>query len=133
MFDIASLALKSDSVEVQLRNPATDELLWADEAKTKAVSVYVFGSASKEYRDARAALQSRQLKRGKQKPTPELLNEEGVTMLVAITDKFQNLSVDGKVPENASDFRALYNDPRYSWVRDQIDAGTAETSNFLAQ
>jgi len=133
MFDINSLALKSESTEVQLRNPATNELLWDDEGKTKPVSVYVFGSASKRYRDARAAMQNRQLKRGKQKPSVEVLNEEGVILLVAITEKFVNLGVDGKEPATEAEVRALYNDPRFSWVRDQVDEATADTANFLEQ
>lgn len=135
MFNISSLALKTESTEVQLRNPGTEELLWADEAKTLAVSVFVFGTASKEYRDAKAAMQTRQLKRGKQKPSIEILNEEGTTLLVAITDKFSNLAVDaaGTVPTTEAQIRTLYNDPRFSWIRDQVDAATAETANFLAQ
>lgn len=133
MFDIASLALKSDSTEVQLRHPVTNELLWNDEAKTEAVSVFVFGSASKEYRDARAAMQNRQLKRGKQKPSVEVLNEEGVNLLVACIDKFANLTDGGKVPTTEADIRSLLNNPHYSWVRDQVDEAISDTANFLAQ
>lgn len=135
MFDISTLALKTTSTEVQFRHPVSNELLWADDDKTVPVSVNLFGTASKEYRDARSAMQNRQLKRGKTKPSAELLNEEGVTLLVATIDHFNNLAVDaaGTVPSTEADFRKLLNDARFSWVRDQIDEALADNERFLDQ
>ena len=133
MFDISTLALKTTSTEVQFRHPVTNELLWADADKTEAVSVNLYGTASKEYRDARSAMQNRQLKRGKQKPTAEVLNEEGTTLLVATIDHFNNFAVDGAVPDSEADYRKLLNDARFSWVREQIDEALADNERFLAQ
>jgi len=133
MFDISTLALKTTSTEVQFRHPVTNELLWADKEKTQPVSVNLFGTASQEYRDARVAMQNRQLKRGKQKPSAEVLVEEGTTLLVATIDHFNNFAVGEWVPSNEADYRKLLNDPQYSWVREQIDEALADNERFLGQ
>jgi predicted nucleotidyltransferase len=134
MFDISSLALK-DSFTMQFRHPVTGELLWGDEEKTKPVEVVLYGTASKQYRNALNAMQARQLKRQakKEKQTPEILKEESVSLLVACIAKFNEFALDGVVPSNDADYRSLLSDPAFSWVKEQIDEGLGDVSNFLAQ
>jgi len=132
MFDLNSLSLK-DTVELQLRHPVTDELLFADEEKTKPVAIVLYGTSSKQYRNAITAMQNRALKRGKKQPTAEAMREEGVELLVACSEKAINLSYKGAAVDNDAAFRELYSDPSFSWLKDQVDAGLGDTSNFLNQ
>lgn len=133
MFNLESLSLKTDAVELQLRHPATDELLFADEEKTMPVSIFLYGTSSKQYRNAVTAMQNRALKRGNKKPSAEQMREEGVELLVACSDRAINLLYKGKPVDNDAAFRAIYNDPSFSWLKDQVDAFLADTSAFLNQ
>jgi hypothetical protein len=130
MFDINTLAIR-DSVNVQLRHPVSDELLFADEGKTQPVQAVLWGTSSKQYRAAINAMQNRQLKRGKKQASAEVMREEGVQLLVACTQKFDNLSHDGVVVDNEEAVRALYTDDRYSWVKTQVDEALGDVANFI--
>lgn len=135
MFDISTLALKEDTFEMQFRHPATSELLFSDDEKTKKVSVNLYGTASKQYRNALRGMQDRQLKRNakKEKPSSEIFKEEGLSLIVACIDGFNNFAVGGKVPTTEADFRELLGNPQFSWIKDQIDEALGDTSNFLPQ
>lgn len=135
MFDISTLALKTDTVDVQLRHPATGELLFSDEAKTLPVAVTVYGKASSQYRNAVNAMVNRSMKRKakKEKETAEVMNEEGLTLLTAITAGFKELSVNGSVPSSEADYRTLYADAKYAWIKDQVNEFVGDDANFLGQ
>lgn len=130
MFNLDSLALK-DTVSLQLKHPVTDELLFADAEQTEPVSIVLYGTSSKQYRNAITAMQNRALKRGKKAPTAEEVREESVRLLVACSEKAVNLSYKGAPLETPEAFRELYNDASFSWLKDQVDAALGEVSNFL--
>lgn len=136
MFDISTLALAPDYT-LHLRHPVSGDKLYADKEETKPVEVLLFGTASKQYRNAVSAMQTRQLRRNakKEKPSAEVMNDEAVDLLVACTSGVNNLAVDasGKVPTTAEDFRKLYADPKFSWLRAQVDEALGEVSNFLKE
>lgn len=134
MFDLSTLALK-DTTTVQLRHPVTGELLFADAKKEKPVSVELYGTSSKQYRNAVTAMQNRQLKRTakKEKVSAEVMRDESIELLVACTASASNLSLNGKPISDEASVRGLLSDPAYSWVKDQIDEALGDTSNFLAQ
>lgn len=132
MFNLDTLSLK-DTTELQLRHPVSDELLFADKDQTKPVAIALFGTSSKQYRNAITAMQNRQLKRGKKPATADLLREESVTLLTACSDKAINLTYKGNAIDSDEAFRALYSDPAFSWLKDQVDAALGDVSNFLAQ
>lgn len=132
MFSLDSLALKA-TTELQLRHPVTEELLWADKEQTKPVAIALYGPSSKQYRNAITAMQNRQLRRGKQKVSAETLREESVKLLVACSDSGVNLTYKDAPLDNEEAFSALYSDPAYAWVKDQVDAALGDPSNFLDQ
>jgi hypothetical protein len=132
MFSLDSLALK-DTTELQLRHPVTEELLWADKEQTKPVAISLYGTSSKQYRNAITAMQNRQLRRGKQKVSAETLREESISLLVSCSDAGINMDYNGAALDNEDAFRALYSDPKLSWVKDQVDAALGDPANFLAQ
>lgn len=130
MFNLDSLSLK-DTVTLQLRHPVSDELLFADEDKKQPVSIVLYGTSSKQYRNAVTAMQNRALKRGKKQPTAEQMREESVELLVACSEKAINLSYKGEALDNDAAFRDLYSDPSFSWLKDQVDSALGDVSNFL--
>ena len=129
-FNLSSLAVK-DTTLLQLRHPETDELLWADDEQTKPVGIHIFGKSSKEYRNAFNARMNRQFKRGKQTLSAEKLQEENIEMLVACSDKAENLELDGKTFTTSEDFRSLYINPAFDWIKTQVDAGIEDVGSFL--
>jgi hypothetical protein len=129
LFDLKTLAIK-DSAFCQLKHPATDELLFLDEEKTQPVGVDVYSTSSKEYRNALTAMQNRSLKRGKKQVSAEVMREEGIDLLVACSIKGVNTESLGDLSNDAA-FRTLYNDARFSWVKDQVDAFLGDVSSFL--
>ena len=130
MFNLDTLAL-NDTFEMQLRHPVSEELLFADREQTKPVAILIYGTSSKEYRNAISAMQNRQLKRGKKTATAEQMREEGVALLVACSDKAVNFQYKGQDVDSPEVFTALYSDAKFSWVKDQVDAALGDVSNFL--
>ena len=130
MFNLDTLSLK-DTVSLQLRHPVSEELLFADEAKTKPVEIELHGTSSKEYRNAITAMQNRALKRGKKQASAEVMKEEGIELLVACSAKAKNFSYGGKPVGDDEAFRTLYGDAKFSWLKEQVDAGLGDVSNFL--
>lgn len=132
MFKLDSLALKQDTVALHLKHPVTDELLYADAKEEKPVQIMIYGTSSKQYRNAVSAMQNRALKRGNKKPvSADDMREESVRLLVACSDKAVNLSYKDAPIDSAAAFDALYSDPSFSWLKDQVDAGLGDVSNFL--
>lgn len=133
-FNLNSLALH-DSFVLQLKHPVEGTPLFADEAETEAVSITLYGTSSKQYRNAVTAMQNRQLRRNakKERASAEDLKEESISLLVACSATSAFLSLDDKPVTDAATFRQLYSDARFSWVKDQVDEALADTSNFLEQ
>lgn len=131
-FNLDTLALK-ETTELQLVHPVNEQPLFADKEQNKAVAVALYGTSSKQYRNAITAMQNRQLRRGKKTATAEQLREESVNLLVACSDKAINFTYNDAPVEDADAFRALYSDPAFSWLKDQVDAALGDPSNFLKQ
>lgn len=127
--NLSKLAVK-ESTSLQLRHPETDELLF-DENK-QPVQIFIYGTASKQYRAALLSMQNRQIRRGNKKATAEVMKEEGVELLVACSLRADNLVLpDGRVINSPETFRELYSAPEFSWVKDQVDTGLGDVSSFL--
>lgn len=130
MFNLDTLSLK-DTVSLQLFHPVSEELLFADEGKTKRVEIELYGTSSKAYRNAITAMQNRSLKRGKKQASAEVMKDEGIELLVACSAKANNFSYGGKPVLDDAAFRSLYADPAFSWLKEQVDAGLGDVSNFM--
>ena len=133
-FDLSALAFK-ETFALQLKHPVDDTLLWADDSQTKPVVINLYGKASKQYQRAVTAMQSRALRRQAKKTeaTPEMLQSEALALLEACSESAENLVLDGKPVVTPADLRALYENPKFSWVKDQVDGNLSEASNFLDQ
>jgi len=129
MFDLNTLALK-ETFQYPLKHPVTNEVL---QSENGPVVINLFGSASPQYKKAVTAMQARALRRQakKEKPNIEQVKEENISLLVACTDSAENLSYEGAPVVTQDDFRRLYSDARFSWLKDQIDEILGDVSNFL--
>lgn len=131
MFDINTLAAK-DSTEVQLRHPVTDELLFADAEKQKPIIAVLWGKSSKQHKKAKLAFQNRNLKKNSKKGiSAEILEQEGIDLLVACSQRIENMMLDGEPIDCEAAFRKLYSNDAYSWLKEQVDEALEDNSNFL--
>lgn len=130
MFNLDDLAL-SDTTTLQLKHPVSEEILYADKDKTEAVAIVLFGTGSRQYRNAITAMQNRALKRGKKQATAEQMRDEGIELLVACSEKAINFSYAGKPVNDEAAFRSLYGDAKFGWLKEQVDAALGDTANFL--
>lgn len=129
-FNATSRSLK-DTFTVQLRDPATEDLLWADEAQSQPVTVTVFGSASKQYRNAMNALVRKQNDRKGKPAAPSVAIEEGIEFLAACSASSENLEVDGEDVQTLGAFKALYARQDLNWIKKQVDTAISDDANFL--
>jgi hypothetical protein len=106
------------------------------------VTISLYGPGSKVYRQAIADMQDRMLKRGKKQPSAAAMREENVQLLVACSFNSENLvrpvkDEDGnevyKPVRSAADFKAVYDNPAFGWLKDQVSAAMDDVSNFLEQ
>lgn len=138
-FELNTLAFH-DTFALHLVHPVTQDKLYVkakdgQDDETKPVTISLYGTASKQYRNAVTAMQNRQLRRQakKDKPSAEVIREESVSLLVACAATSTNLAHNGKPVIDSEGFRALFSDPTLSWVKDQVDEALGDTANFLAQ
>lgn len=133
-FNIAKLSLK-DTFELKLRNPATDEVI-KDEDTGEDITITLYGTSSKQYRNAVNSLHNSRLKKKNGEISAEKLREDSIELLVACSDKASGLEYEDftfDLPDNSAGFRKLYSAPELSWVKDQVDAALGEVGNFLTQ
>ena len=111
-----------------LRHPASGEELTTDDGGQ--IYIELLGMDSPEYRQLIRAAATRNVSRGRKRPSPELLEQEGITLLAGVTKGWGGVVVGGEViafsPEAA---KRLYTD--YAWIREQVDEFVGERGNFL--
>jgi hypothetical protein len=129
-FDITSIEV-SDTVDIEIMNPATGEPLIGEGGKPVTVTVY--GPGSKPFAAAQSAASNRNVKRlrqkGKLETTPEEDAASKASFLTTITSSFNNFTYKGL--ENGPDtFRALYLDLKMGWLTEQVNTGAGDWASF---
>jgi len=133
-FDLNALAIQEQGITpLQLKHPATGDLLFADDAGTQPVTITISSTSSRAYRQAVAAMRNRALKRGKKIATAAEQEEEGIELLVACCITSDNLPYNGEAVKTESQFRALLSDVKMSWIRNQVDEYLGDVENFIAK
>lgn len=127
-FNIKSKQVAETAV-LHLVDPETDTKLFDDEGK--AVTIEIYGKASKQYRDALSGLSRKTLQRKGKPQSFETNVEDNVDILVAIS-KTSNLELeDGTPVATAAAFKALYSDSSLFWIKDQVQTFLEDTVSFL--
>lgn len=132
-FDLNTLA-QSDTAVYQLRHPKTAVGLKHEDGKPVTITV-----SSQDSPRFKAMMRLRSNKRmddiagggAAMRPTMEQMEIDAIDTLVAATVDW-NIEVDGAKPKcTEAEVRKLYSDPRFGWVRLQIDAFIGDRGNFI--
>lgn len=126
--DLNTLGVAAAGFELQLTHPRTGAPL--------EIFITVLGADSAAYKERLLEHQRRAMadfqKTRKFARTPEQLDADAIELLAAATQAWRNVVVDGK-PLTCSEAaaRTLYADPRFPWIREQVDAAIGDRANFL--
>lgn len=135
-FKISALKAKTNSVPVAVKHPVTGEDLVDDQGKV--VYVYLYGKASKQYRDfndARLKKALEQQKIAKKITPPDLtvdkIRKDAIEFSVACSDHIDMVDDNDQEINTAEAFTKLYSDPDFYWLLDQVNAAIENDSNFF--
>lgn len=135
-FDLNQLSLTTDAQPLQLNHPVTEAPLFVPDEdgrddESKPVSILLYGTASKQYRKAVDVMMKKNAKRGNKQATPDEMREGAVEFLVALAAGSTNLDLDGEAVTSPEQFRKLFSDERFSWVKAQCDSFLGTTEAFI--
>lgn len=132
-FDLNALSTAQKAEEgaiLEVRHPTDDTKL--------GIKIRVVGQDSAIYRSftnkqANALRQKIIPGRGYTPPTVEKDQEQTTDLLVACTLGWEGIVMNGQeYPFNLENARALYANPGFAWLREQVDKFIADRANFLA-
>lgn len=130
MTDIRKFAVEPTG-RLHLRN-ANDELMYADDEKTKPIAVNLYGPGSKQYARAQTIQQNHMIdklkRKGKADQTTEQKSEELVEFLTGCTASFENLEYDDLQGEALA--MAVYSDLSIGFIAEQVGKHLGDWSNF---
>lgn len=135
-FNILATNLQlQDTAVLHLRNPATDEPLYADEAETKPLEIELYGKSSKVHRNwlTSALRKSEAEQKSKKKKTADELLADNAKFFATMTKAIRNFDLDGRVLDNKEAFEALYSDTRLLWIGEQVAEALGDVEGFLAK
>ena len=107
---------------------ANDEKLFTEDGE--AVSVEVYGKASKQYRQALSALSRKNVLRKGKTQSFETNVEDNIDLLVAVSKTSHNLKMVGVDVTTAEQFKALYSNPKLFFIKDAIQTAIEDNANF---
>lgn len=128
-FDLNSLEMDSETF-LHLKHPVSGEELYSD---GKPVGIVLYGPASKEHREVTLQLQNRHLmrqKKGKEQTAEERI-EESTRLLVGLSKEAKELLLDGSPITSAAQFRQLYTEGKWAWLKKQVDEVFQDDANFI--
>lgn len=122
-----TIAAASQGVWMDVYHPITDEKMVDANGPWR---IQVLGGDSKEFKRAISFEHEKAAKSRKQVMSLEKRDQGGINALSAITVGWENIRMGGElVPFSRENAIELYT--KYPWLKEQVDAFTAERSNFL--
>lgn len=134
-FDLSTLAQK-DSATLHLRHPVTGDPLFHENGDGQPdpdnpLTIELASLDSEHYRAQAAFKANRRMQDPNYRATAES-NEADAVDVLAFCTKAWNLTVDGKQPVcSAREAAKLYYDPRFGWLRLQVDRFLSQRGNFV--
>jgi len=111
---------------------AADELMYADDKKTKPIAVNLYGPASKQYARAQAEQSNRLMdglkQKGKSNKTAEQTRADNAKFLADCTASFEHLEYDTLTGEALA--VAVYSDLGLGFIADQVAKFIGDWANF---
>lgn len=132
--DMSKLGVKASAEQgsvLQLRDPFTGEELFNDD--NSPMTITLLGKDSEQYRRTSRMAANKNLKRGRNAPTVEKFEQDGVELLAAVTIDWNLQWSEAKKEFSPAAVKELYADPDYRWVYEQVDEFVAERANFLTK
>ena len=128
--DLKDLTPKTDTVEVLIRNPSTDEPLMNEDGTQ--MSIVMYATHTKEYKAEVHRQTNIKLKRmeksGRMQVTAEDLEASAILHMAKVT-KSWNITYDGEQPELTIDkAKEIYID--LPWAKAQIEEALADSVDF---
>lgn len=129
--DLNDLKPKSDTLQVILLHPATQEPILKEDKVEMSITVYLPHSA--KYKEAAYEQVNRRLakmqKKGKQTPfTAEEMENTGLELLAKVT-KDWDIVLGGKKPKlDVPTAMDIYRS--FPWIKDQVEEGINDATNF---
>lgn len=126
---------QTDAVDMPLINPKDGTPLMDErQDPPKPITIKVLGIDSKEYTSVRHQMQNKALKKvgsgGKLKISAEQLEDQELSLLVAVTKGWSGIVIEGQEHEfNTANARSLY--LRFAWIREQVNEFVNDRANFL--
>lgn len=127
-FDISTIEV-TDTFEVEITHPATDEPMTADGTP---MTITVCGPASAQFKAAHAvqnAKITKRLRSGKTDEDADVLAADKAAFLSMCTVSLNGFNYKGET-DGRETFRALYLDPKMGWLTDQVNRQMGDWSNF---
>jgi hypothetical protein len=132
--NLDALALDvSIAVPVTLLHPKTRQPIRDENGVEASISIVSVDSPEVQ-RVNKMALNKRLKVRGRVTMTADELDAERAETLVAATKAWHLVSLEGKVlevPLTEQTARAVYTDPRFAWIRDQVSEALDDRATFL--
>ncbi|MDR2945992.1 MAG: hypothetical protein LBV79_04525 [Candidatus Adiutrix sp.] len=126
-FDLADFTQSlADSAWLKILNPK-------DNSDT-GLRFHLAGPDSEIYRRAESAARNKSLARQtKTKLTAEMVDEQVLEHLLAVTIGWEGLVYNGQPLEFTSDnLRHIYTEPRLRFIREQVEAFVSDRQNFFS-
>lgn len=96
-----------------------------------AVSIQIYGKASRQYKQALSALNRKNIER-KGKPQTYTTNvEDSIEVLVAISKAAYNLTLGDEEIDTPAKFKELYSDASLFFIKDAVQEALEDNANFL--
>lgn len=125
-----------ETATIHIQHPKLG-LLYADDARTIAVTISVYSPASNaaiELKRAAAKRMAERMGRRGMKAlsaiSPEELEASELDRLCAMTADITGMEING-VPVTKEHYRELYSNPRLGWVREQVVEKIGSWEDFL--
>ena len=130
--DLKLIKTLEEPTRLDIRHPATGELLKYGKDDSKTMHLLVFGRDSDTYRKHQRKLLDKRLKEQQKfrqiKMTAAQLEDEGIEQLAIVTVGGA-VFLDGKeVAIDQNNAAELYRE--YPWIREQVDAWVEDRGNF---
>lgn len=128
--DIANFIPTTDTVDIELKNPATDEVMTNTDGSPMVITMYL--PHSKKYKEVRHEQTNRRIKRSQQKKKQDItaqdIEAETIELLVKTTADWK-ITYKEKQPKFSEEVATeIYNVAPF--ITDQLFEGVAEAQDF---
>lgn len=119
-----------DLSELKPKDTFTFNLIHPGDGSVLDTTITVYGSDSKKYKAALHRIRNDRLNSRGQKMTSEVAENNGIEILVACTDSWENMVFDGEELEcTKENVRRIYKE--FEWIYEQVDQEVGNRANFL--